>query len=424
MRARPRRQIDWRGSVPTVIPLFGVAWTELQPADVESFLREAGEEGVTWEAKSDDARGRLRPDSIRKAACGLANRIGGYLLIGARWSKETTRWELPGIAPPDDEPELWIGKVLRGLNPTPRFEPKVWRLDDDRVVAIVWIEPVDAPPCMTPQGQVYERVSGDTLPVRDPALLAALFRRGRQAQARAEKSADAAAARALEAPRWYWQRAVGISIALAPVGRETDDISARLFVPSFREAIVQSLWRFFQSGHPLRRREQPDDIEQWPQQDAFGVLAHFEGRRVLEPDQSVRPQPQSTWLMQATWDGAVAASATFSPEAVAHLSGPDEVVLPAWREVAALVPRLGGYGPAQLTLGVYASPVRPAGQPVVHGDAAGAPPPPPPEGTLYRRLQEHTWIRRRVSVAEPTTDMLGSLQRELQRASGIESFEP
>src|SRR5204863_102972 len=84
-----------------------------------------------------------------------------------------------GITPPSEEPELWIGQVLRSLEPAPRHVPKAWRRDDGRVVAVVWVDPVDAPRCMTPQGQIYERVWGETLPVRDPARLDALFRRGR-----------------------------------------------------------------------------------------------------------------------------------------------------------------------------------------------------------------------------------------------------
>jgi len=50
-------------------------------------------------------------------------------------------------------------------------------------------------------------------------------------------------------------------------------------------------------------------------------------------------------------------------------------------------------------------------------------PPPPPQQSLYRQLGEYTWLRRRVAVADPAADILGSLHRELQRASGQESWE-
>lgn len=386
------------------------------------------EEGVTWEAKADDERGRLHPDSLRKAACGLANRIGGYVIVGAKWDKVANCWRLPGITPPDEEPELWIGKVLRGLRPTPRFEPRAWTLDDGRVVAVVWVEPVDEPPCMTPKGNVFERVSGETLPITDPARLDALFRGGQEARARAEQFADRAAARALDPPGWTLDRSVAISVALASVGRETDDISSRLFVPSFREGIVKALWDFFRAGHgAVGQFVQPGNIETRPEQDAFTVLAHFGDGHVLLPEQSAQRQSRSTWLLQATWDGAIAAAAIFSEPAVELLSGFDQVVMPGWHEAVPLVQRLGGYGPAQLTVGLHAAPDRSDDHELKVAVEAGltpAPPPPPPKHTLYAHLPAHTWIRRWISVAEPTHDTLGSIQREVQRAAGIESWEP
>src|SRR4051794_6917914 len=104
-----------------MIALFSKPWVDLDLAAVDEFFTDAGEEGTTWEAKADDERGRLRPDSVRKAANGLANRVGGYVIIGATRDKKTREWTVPGIESPEDEPELWIGKVLRRLSPVPRF---------------------------------------------------------------------------------------------------------------------------------------------------------------------------------------------------------------------------------------------------------------------------------------------------------------
>src|SRR4051794_17114618 len=96
--------------------LFPASWAQLDLAAVEEFFNDAGEEGTTWEAKADDERGRLRADSVRKAANGLANRVGGYVIIGATRDQKTREWSVPGIESPDAEPELWLGKVLRRLN--------------------------------------------------------------------------------------------------------------------------------------------------------------------------------------------------------------------------------------------------------------------------------------------------------------------
>jgi predicted HTH transcriptional regulator len=71
--------------------LFGVPWAELTRSDVESFLEDAGDEGVNWEAKGrGPEQTRPRPASLRKAACGFANQIGGYLIVGA--SKDGDEW--------------------------------------------------------------------------------------------------------------------------------------------------------------------------------------------------------------------------------------------------------------------------------------------------------------------------------------------
>ena len=95
-------------------------------------------------------------NTIRKAGCGLANQIGGFVILGARWDKSDRVWRLSGVVIDHSEPELWIGQLIGDLRPAPRFEAKAWKLDRDRTVAVVRVEPVDEPPCMTPQGHVYE----------------------------------------------------------------------------------------------------------------------------------------------------------------------------------------------------------------------------------------------------------------------------
>lgn len=393
--------------------LFDTPWDKLSPSVLVAWLEEAGEEGVTWEAKADDEKGRLHIDSVRKAACGLANQIGGYILIGAKWDKKARTWSLPGVTPPDAEPETWIGKAIRALQPAPRYVPRTWFLDDGRLAAVVWVESVDLPPCMTPQGRIYERVSGETLPVQDPALLDRLQRRGDAARARAEQFADRAAKRALDFVEWADGRAVGIALAIAPIGRETDDISGRLFVKSFRDAIVAATWSFWGNC-------QPQGIEPRQEQDAFTVTGHFEEGYDLMAGGAATRRHRSSWLLQATWDGTVVAAAHFSPGAlIGNAAG--ETVQRAWREVIPLVERLGGYGPAQLSL-VYA-----VTQPPDRDDESDEEVPPralPPPGGIFERLPATTWIRRRTIVGPAEGEGLGSIQRELQRAAGIESYEP
>jgi hypothetical protein len=386
-----------------VIDLFGVSWDELRCDDVAAFLADAGEEGITWEAKGDDDRGTLRPDSIRKAACGLANTLGGYVIVGAKWNKKARRWDLPGITAPDAEPELWIGKALRGLRPEPRHAAKTWPSGDRRVVAVVWVEPVAQAPCMTAQGRIYERVSGATVPVEDPTVLARLFDRGSAARERAAQFADRAATNAIYVSEWIGgERSVGVAVAIAPISRETDDITSRLFVPTFRVAMSNAIWQFFGHRHPT-------DMTTGAAQDALIVAGHFEN-----DDKTVR----QSYLLRAAWDGTVAAAAMFSPGAVALLTGVDSVLVPGWRTIVPLAERLGGYGSAQLTFTTIVTKRQPS-LGLFNPDA-----PEPPPHSVYARLPERTDVRRVVPLREPLPEDIGSIQREMQRAAGIESLEP
>jgi hypothetical protein len=384
-----------------VFALFDEPWQTLDLAHVRAFLDDAGDEGVTWEAKADDERGRLHADALAKAACGLANQVGGYILIGAKQPKRGAPWELPGITPPRDDPTVWIGKVLRGLQPQPRHDEKHWTLDDGRLVAVVRIEPVAQTPCMTRGGRIYERVSGETLPVEDPSLLDRLLRRGDAARERAEQFAVRAADRALDAPEWRSERALGIAVALAAVGRETDDISSRLFTRSFRSEVAQAVQeRLVVLAHmnaPSRHSR--------TEQDAFSYFLDLQEGYVFLPGGNAIPQARTTWHIQATWDGAVAASMSFDDKALWDLPDFDALLRAAWSEVVTLVARLGGYGPAYLAVRVAAT------------DAA-------PVQSLYARLPATVGMGRVVSVGEPDDDVIASLSREVERAGGGISDEP
>ena len=97
-----------------MIDLFPKPWPDLDLAAVEAFFSDAGEEGTTWEAKADDERGVLRADSVRKAANGLANRIGGYVIIGATRDKKTREWTVPASRRWMTSPSCGSGRCCAG----------------------------------------------------------------------------------------------------------------------------------------------------------------------------------------------------------------------------------------------------------------------------------------------------------------------
>lgn len=159
--------------------VFDVAFEHLALQHVRNFLAEAGEEGLTWEAKAEGDQ-RLRTESIRRAVCGLANQIGGFVIVGA--SRVGDTWALPGIAASSKEPGLWLDQVLSGLRPIPRYAHKHWPAEDDRVVAVIRVEPLTLTPCLTADGQVFERVAGRTIRVTDPTRSHELINRGERAR--------------------------------------------------------------------------------------------------------------------------------------------------------------------------------------------------------------------------------------------------
>jgi predicted HTH transcriptional regulator len=145
---------------------FGTPWSVLSEEDVVGFLADAGDEGLLWEAK-DGAEPRR--DSVRKAVCGLANAQGGFLIIGAERAAGVA-WNLAGVEFGSSEPATWLSSVIAdGLSPLPSFDVRVFRRPNDRSAAVVAVEPLAAAPCMTTSGVVYQRVTGQTLPVTDNA---------------------------------------------------------------------------------------------------------------------------------------------------------------------------------------------------------------------------------------------------------------
>jgi Putative DNA-binding domain len=273
------------------VTFFGVPWPELDLEHVESFLANAGGEPLLWESKGTDFP---RPDSIAKHVCGFANAIdGGYLLLG--FERVGDQWKASGFDFPGDDPPVWVSDVVGTLRPRPRIDVRDWRTAKKRA-AVVRVAPAAEPPCMTRGGQVFERVSGATIPVRDPGDLRRLYARGEAASAQAEVSALAAAAfvETLEpsAPPY-----LVIGLGLSQVGHPPD-ISSRLFTPSFVEKVINQVNAM--PVEPLFFEDGPRGATVYPQQSA--VVATTTG------------ETQQTWRIRAAWDGSVAAFLTVVPE--------------------------------------------------------------------------------------------------------------
>ena len=161
-------------------------------------------------------------------------------------------------------------------------------------------------------------------------------------------------------------------------------------VPSYDRALGEALLRFMPEG------------EQHDGHAAIGQSWLTAGGGIS----SARAFDWSEWTLTAYWTGAVVASATFSSEVVPGVIAFDEVVRPASREVAPLVERLGGYGPAHLTLrGGARAPPHTDGMIDGRFVAPEQQPQPPPPGSIFGRLphDDDTVIGRWVGVGDPQT---------------------
>lgn len=369
---------------------FGVPWREVELEHVKALLSEAIDEGLTWEAKGTE---RPRPDAVRKHCCGFANAMGGFLIVGAR--RDDATWVVDGVDFRGDEPKLWLGNVIRdGLAPAPWHEIHAWRVEDGRYVAVVRIDQVSAGPCMTASGEVFERVSGATVRVDDPASLRRLFERGEAATA----AAEGVAARALgEPPSPTDDPRLTIALALAPTGKPSD-VSARLFTKQFEGEMVEI-------------------FEALPPSPLYDELnAHrFSERRMSQSSLVIyNHQGVEQWAARVTWDSCALVSLTVLPEdeGEANLLADSifsDVVRPAAVAASSLVTRLGGYGRAHVVLRLNASKFT-----VLH-DGRRKPVP------ISSGVTVRTWTDDDGRLDDSAVDRM---KREAVRALGMPVYEP
>lgn len=364
---------------PGVREFFRTPWDDVTVEVVEAFLADAGEEGLTWEAKGG-AREPHR-EAVRKGVCGFANGIGGFFIIGAERSADG--WSLPGVEFRADEAGTWLSSVIaEGLRPVPFFDAKVFDRLDGRHAALVRVDELLGGPCVTSTGVVYQRVSGQTLPVTDQRVLTELVDRGRAARTEAEALALRASLRALQEPAVLAAEAAQFSVAICPV-QGSDDKAHVLFSESFARSFVEL----------VGARLQPDSMMRYPAKSA------------VEQD-CLRAWPTSRelgqcWTATAYWDGAVSAVyATSSSDF--NISEIVARARRAWSVLVSLAADLGGSGAAHVVVTVR----------------------PEHAAVSSQRLAPRTPTRRWTELREPGEDELSAVERELRRGFGELVWEP
>ena len=389
-----------------IASIFDAPWSELEPRHVQDLLDHGDDEPLLWEAKGTE----LCKREVRRQVCGFANsHEGGFLILGARRATGEGaggRWELSGMPFPD-EPLTWLTNVVSdqvgGVRPRPDFDIAAWPVDGGHV-AVVRVQPISTPPCIT-NGTIYERLPGKTEHVRDPMLLAGLFRRGdearRDAQARADRAAGLVMEDSLEGQdgifEWpsmaraeseqveqdettYIRFAVGVASTGNP-----PNISGRLFKADLAEDVWGELRA--RSSLPGGFHGRPPDAVEWSQQ------------ALLWRHQS-QGHVSAITIVRAGWDGAVAAGQKLSTEDVYpdHLA--ETRIAEQWRFAEGLMHRLGAFGDIYTTALVA--------------------------GGRFPRRKDDGWIVMRRGPLLPGVDdeHVAGLGRELMRALGSPEPEP
>ncbi len=367
--------------------LFGVPWEEVDPGQLAEFLKDAGEEGLYWEAKSEPT-----VHLIRKAVCGFANtERGGFVLLGVSGSVQDG-WELEGFESKSGEPGHWVGQIVQaGVSPTPTYDIHSFSVNEGRALVVIGVDPVAVPPCITNAGQVYERTSRETIPVTDPTRLATLFERGESGHANAEASSDRAAAEMLSGRHLRLAaRKARFSLALTAVAYPPD-ITGRLFTAEFGDAAEAAGVAVAEPpGGPI-----PPSISTIMRQDRSLVLVELTHAFPCQV------------LAGGVWTGTAAClwSAQTPRYNLEQLI--NRHVRVSWRGAASLVRRLGGYGPAHLTIEI---PVTEAMfGPEIFLEAAG--------GSVVVRYEC-------AEVTEPTDEQVARILREVERSAGAIAHEP
>ena len=376
--------------------IFGVDWDDLGLDDVVSFLARAGGEPLTWEAKG----GAIRREHVTENVGGFANAIdGGYLLLG--FEKSADAWAASGFEFPGGDPPAWVSRIVgTTLRPRPRIDVRDWPAEAGRA-AVVRVDPVAEPPCVTTDGRVFERVSGETITVRDPAELRRLYDRGASASARAEaialRTQDVVGLR----DEHGLPCALIVALSVGPVGTAAD-ISGRLFARSLGDRLLEvanGLPHDPLSFGPGRGRRSDAHIDL--KQDAVVAATWAE-------------EPGQAWTIRASWDGSVVVVLRAVPPRTEQLLIADDFFNGAVRPMAdaacEIAREIGGHGRAHVVLGANARKFS------LFQDGAGYDQPIPGPNTL---LPIQRWADD-VSVDDA---LLASVKRELLRACGISVWE-
>jgi hypothetical protein len=411
---------------------FGTPWDDLDLGDVERFLTEDAEaEGLTWEAKGADPRGggdRPHRDAVRKHVSAFANsELGGFYILGAaRAQRNSGPWRLDPLDFGGEEPTTWLSRVIRnGVNPVPPNDVREWEHEGGHV-AVLRIDPVTEPPCMTMSGEVFTRVSGESVPVTDAATLRRLYTRGEERIERAVRNArySARPERELRVGPTFGVGPLGIHVAeppaemrirvaFVPVGVE-ESTDRRVLRESFATRVVEAA-----------RTLPAAPLFPYP---GYTDFATEMNRNAIVASDVTAANPQR-WRVEVETDGTVVVSLTITVDRTDRASllahaVVEDALRPAVGTATKLASEAGGYGRGYLVVSVVGRAFELLGEGSRRGQLPGIPDfllTASANGPREYREGLEAWID---AGAEPTDTLLAGMERELLRECGIAAWEP
>lgn len=146
-----------------MISINNKRWDKLRSTDVEKLLASDVDENFFYEFKADDET----VAKLMKEISALSNTYGGYILLGVNNDKTIggcQKWT-----------EQRIHTAIHdSITPIPNFDVKKFKIHG-KIVLIIKIEEGTMPPYITNKGEIYERVSSGSFPIKESSKLAQLY---------------------------------------------------------------------------------------------------------------------------------------------------------------------------------------------------------------------------------------------------------
>lgn len=146
-----------------MISINNKRWDKLRSTDIEKFLMGDVDESFFFEFKADDET----PAKLIKEISALSNTYGGYIFLGVNNDKTIggcKKWT-----------EQRIHTTIHdSITPIPNFDVKKFKIHE-KIVLVIKIEEGSMPPYITNKGEIYERVSSGSFPIKDSSKLTQLY---------------------------------------------------------------------------------------------------------------------------------------------------------------------------------------------------------------------------------------------------------